>query len=179
MDKKKKLSISIASLILLCFCLSVTSFALGYTVFKVENNRFRTGGIGIDLNGGQPIITEDEFLFEPGMTVEKPFYIKNNGTWAVYYKLYFSDVKGELGDVLDITITDSNGTQLIKGKMSELTEKKVKALESQLDVGQKQELKAVFHFPEEAGNQWKNGSVSFEMSAIAVQTKNNPNKEFD
>ena len=92
MDKKKRLTVSVIVLAVLCCCLAVTSFALAYQVAKLENNSFQTGGIGIDLNGGKPVITADEYLFEPGMTVEKPFYIQNNGTWAVYYKLYFSEV---------------------------------------------------------------------------------------
>ena len=87
MNKKKKLSISVATMVLLCLCLCITSFALAYAVLKVDDNCFQTGGIGIDFNHGEPVITADEFLFEPGMTVEKSFYIQNNGTWAVYYKL--------------------------------------------------------------------------------------------
>ncbi len=83
MNKRKKLSISILSMVILCLCLCGTSFALGYAVYEVKDNRFQAGGIEIDLNGGRPVITAEEFRFEPGMTVEKPFYIQNNGTWAV------------------------------------------------------------------------------------------------
>ena len=83
MDKKKRLTVSVIVLAVLCCGLAVTSFALAYQVAKLENNSFQTGGIGIDLNGSTPVTTADEYLFEPGMTVEKPFYIKNNGTWAV------------------------------------------------------------------------------------------------
>ena len=66
MNKMKKLSISVITLVILCLCLCITSFALGMTVYEVKNNSFQTGGIEIDLNGGKPIITADEFLFEPG-----------------------------------------------------------------------------------------------------------------
>ncbi len=175
----KKLTISIVSLVLLCLCLCITSFALGYTVFEIRNNRFQTGGIEIDLNGGKPIITADEFLFEPGMTVEKPFYIQNNGTWAVYYKLYFSEVSGNLGDVLDVTIFNEEGETLLTGKMSSLTEKDVPALEDELAMGERKNLTVQFHFPEEEGNATQGSSLTFQLAAIAVQTKNNPDKEFD
>ncbi len=179
MDKEKRLSISIAALIALCLCLCITSFALGMAVYEVKNNSFQTGGIEIDLNDGKPIITAEEFLFEPGMTVEKPFYIQNNGTWAVYYKLYFSQVSGNLGDVLDVTILDEEGTELLSGKLSALTEKNVPAVENELTIGERQNLVVRFHFPEEEGNAYQGGSLRFELSAIAVQTKNNPDKEFD
>ncbi len=85
MNKAKKLSVSIVTMVILCMCLCITSFAMGMAVYEVRDNHFQTGGIDIDLNGGRPVISAEEFLFEPGMTVEKPFYIQNNGTWAVYY----------------------------------------------------------------------------------------------
>ncbi len=179
MKQAKKLSISLITLVLLCLCLCITSFALGMAVYEVRDNSFQTGGIEIDLNGGKPVITAEEFLFEPGMTVEKPFYIQNNGTWAVYYKLYFSGVSGDLGDVLDVTILDEAGKTLVCGKMSELTQNSVHALENELAVKERQELTVRFHFPEEEGNAYQDSKLSFELSAIAVQTKNNPDKEFD
>ncbi len=175
----KKLSISIAAFMTLCLCLCVISFALGMAVYEVRLNTFRTGGIEIDLNGGKPVITADEFLFEPGMTVEKPFYIQNNGTWSVYYKLYFSQISGDLGDVLNVTVLDSKGETILFGKLAALTEQNVPALEDELGQGERQNMLIRFHFPEEAGNQYQGGSLTFELAAIAVQTKNNPNKEFN
>ena len=179
MNKKKRFQFSVFTLVLLCLSLCVTSFALAYTVIQVENNYFQTGGIEIDLNNGEPVITSDEFLFEPGMTVEKPFYIQNNGTWAVYYKLYFSEVSGNLGDVLDVTILDEAGNELLSGKLSELTKANVPALENSLEVDERQDMTVRFHFPELSGNTYQGGSLTFELSAIAVQTKNNPEKEFE
>lgn len=178
-SKKRKLSISIVAMVLLCFCLCITSYALAYAVIKVDDNSFQTGGIGIDLNHGEPVITADEFLFEPGMTVEKPFYIQNNGTWAVYYKLYFNQVEGNLGHVLDVTILDEEGEVLLSGKLAELTKGNVPAVESVLEVKQRQDLTVRFHFPETAGNSMQSGSLTFELSAIAVQTKNNKGMEFE
>ncbi len=179
MNNAKRLSISVVTLVVLCVSLCITSFALGMAVYKVSNNSFQTGGIEIDLNGGRPIIVPNEYIFEPGMTVEKPFYIQNNGTWAVYYKLYFSQVSGNLGDILDVTILNEDGETLLFGKLSALTDKNVAALENELEVDERQNLTVRFHFPEEEGNAYQGGSLSFELSAIAVQTKNNPDKEFD
>ncbi len=175
----RKFTISMASLIMLCFSLCVTSFALGLSVYKVSNNSFQTGGIDIDLNGGNPVIMDDEFLFEPGMTVEKSFYIQNNGTWGVYYKLYFSHVSGSLANILDITILDEDSRVLLSGKLSSLTEQSVPALENELRVNERHNLMVRFHFPKEEGNVCQGESLTFELSAVAVQTKNNPNKEFE
>ncbi len=185
MDNKKKLSISIFSLFLLCFCLSVTSFALGYAVYEVKDNSFTTGSIDIEIYGenpGDPIIDPNDNmfkLFEPGMTVVKPFHIKNNGTWAVYCKVFFEGVNGELADVLDVIIADDAGKTVASGKMSDLTKSNVEALETELAIDEAKEMTITFHFPKNEGNDHQGDSVEFKVSAVAVQTKNNPDKEFD
>lgn len=179
MNEPKKLNISIATLVVLFLCLCVTAFALAYAMLRVDNNVFETGEIDIDLNGGKPVIEADEFLFEPGMTVEKSFYIKNNGTWAVYYKLYFSNVKGDLGDVLDVTIKNADGNVLLQGKLSKLNRHNVPVAEDELQVGERRDMTIIFHFPEDAKNTAQSDNVSFALSALAVQTKNNDGKEFE
>lgn len=175
----KKMSISITVLVMLIVGLVTISFGLAYTIIKMENSSFQTGSIAIDLNNGEPVITADEFLFEPGMTVEKPFYIQNNGTWAVYYKLYFEQVDGSLGDVLDVTVIDNNGTTLLTGKLAAITRENAPSLEDVLEAGERRDLTIRFHFPEEAGNAMQSASLSFDLSAIAVQTKNNPDKDYN
>ncbi len=174
----KKLSISLFSLVALCLCLCLSSFALSYAIFEVRDNTFQTGNISIDLNGGRPIIQASDFLFEPGMTVEKPLYIQNNSSWAVYYKLYFAEVSGVLGDILEVTVIDEDGTEVLNGKLSSLTEGNVAVLENELEVGQRRNLTVRFHYPEEEGNRGQGTGLTFELAAVAVQTKNNPNKEF-
>ncbi len=180
MNNAKKLSMSVITLFVLCVSLCVISFALGSIVtYEVRDNTFQTGTIDIDLNGGNPIITANEFLFEPGMTVEKPFYIKNNGTWGVYYKLYFSEISGNLGEALDVTILNDNDEILLSGTLTELTKENVPAIESVLEVNQKQNLKVRIHFPEEKANEYQGGTLEFKLATIAVQTKNNTDKEFE
>ncbi len=180
MNSQKRLSISITTLIVLCLCLCVSSFALSYTYFEVRNNSFQTGTIDINLNDGKAIITEkDNYLFEPGMTVEKEFFIENKGSWAVYYKVYFSEVSGALGDVLDVTILTKEGEPLLMGKLADLTRENVLTLEDELEVNERKNMIVRFHFPEEAGNDVQGSGLTFELSAVAVQTKNNPQKEFD
>ena len=179
MNDSKKLNISIATLVVLFLCLCVTAFALAYAMLRVDNNVFETGEIKIDLNGGEPVIKYDEFLFEPGMTVEKSFYIENKGTWAVYYKLYFSNVKGDLGDVLDVTIKNAEGNVLMQGKLSKLKRHNVPVVEDELKVGERRDMTIIFHFPEDAKNTAQSDNVSFALSALAVQTNNNDGKEFE
>ena len=179
MIMNKKLQINIVTLLLLCLGLCITSFAISYTVIKIENNYFHTGEIKINLNDGMAIIDENDPLFEPGMTVEKNFFIKNNGAEPIYYKLNFTGVSGELSKAIVVTILDSNRLELVSGKIYEFeTEKK---LIGSLSSYEKQDLIARFHFPENEGNEYKGKSLQFKMSAIAVQAKHNnsENPEFE
>ena len=174
----KKLATSIVIAVILAISLCITTYALYYATVTMHNNYFKTGIVSIDLNGGKPIITESEYLFEPGMTVEKPFYIKNESTWAVYYKLYFNNVEGGLSDVLEITIFDGDKV-LYEGTASSLTRQNVVAADDLLLIDEKRELKIRFHYPEISGNSTQNMQLKFDFCADAVQEKNNPNKDFE
>ena len=155
----KRLTGSIIVVILLILGLVITTFALIYANISVENNIFHTGEIKINLNDGKPVIREQEFLFEPGMTVKKDFFIENESTWDVYYKIYFADVSGGLADVL------SKDT--------------VSAADEILRMKQRKNLTVYFYFPKDKGNEAQNLNMTFTMCADATQTKNNPDRLFD
>lgn len=173
----KKLNGGIITIIILAIALCIVTFALVYSSVSVENNLFHTGEVKINLNDGKPVIREDEFKFEPGMTVKKNFFIENDSTWDVYYKLYLDDISGGLSDVLDISIKDGKKT-LYEGTANELGKTDSIAADDILKMHQRKTLTVVFHFPENAGNEAQNLKLSFNMCAEATQTKNNPNKLF-
>lgn len=173
----KKLTGSVITIIALSVCLAITTFALVYSTVAVDNNLFQTGVIKINLNDGKPVIEEHEFLFEPGMTVEKDFFIENNSTWDVYYKLYFENIEGGLADVLEVQVIDGDKT-LFSGTAAELTKTNMGAADDILKFHERRDLQIVFHFPEEAGNAAQNLDLTFDFCADAVQTKNNPNRLF-
>ena len=173
----KKLTGGIIAIIVLAVCLCITTFALVYETVSVENNLFHTGEVKINLNDGKPVIREHEFLFEPGMTVKKDFFIENNSTWDVYYRLYLDNVSGGLADVLTVTVKDGDKT-LYSGTANELTKQNVVAADDTLKIGEKRSLTVLFHYPEEAGNNTQNLDLTFTLCAEATQTKNNPNKLF-
>ena len=149
-----------------------------YASVSVENNLFHTGKVKINLNDGKPVIREHEFIFEPGMTVKKDFFIENDSSWDVYYRIYLENVSGGLKDVLEITVKDGDRA-LYSGTASELTQQNVTAADDTLKIGQKRNLTVYFHFPEDKGNETQNRDLTFTMCAEATQTKNNPNRQFD
>lgn len=175
---RRKIKLSIFTAILLSVFLCITSYALYYATVSVEANTFHTGTVKIDLNGGKPVIEENEYLFEPGMTVEKQFYLQNNSTDAVYYRLYFANLEGGLADVLDVTILEGD-TVLYKGKPSELIRTAVLPVDKALAKDERKELTIRFYFPTESLNSTQNLELRFDLCADAVQTKNNPDKTFE
>lgn len=182
MDKNretfKKLTKSVITIVTLSICLCITTSALVLSMVSIDGHLFSTGEIDIDLNGGKPVIEEHEFIFKPGMTVVKDFYIENNSTWDVYYKIYFDDISGGLSDVLEVTIRDGEKI-LFAGKPSELTRQMVSSADDILSLKEKRELKIEFNYPNESENSTQDSTLSFTLCADAVQTKNNHNKEFN
>ena len=174
----KRLKVGVILLIALTVCLCVTTFALVYSTLAVDNNLFQTGTVDIDLNGGVPIVKENEFRLYPGATVEKEFYLQNNSSDSVYYRLFFKNVDGSLADDVEITILWGEKT-LYSGKANGLSRDQVDAADDILRIGEKRFLTAVFHLPEEAKNAEQNGFLCFDLCAEAVQSKNNPDRNFD
>ena len=162
----KRLTLSVVIAIILACSLCITTYALFYAT------------VTVDGNCGKPVIEEHEYLFEPGMTVEKDFYISNQSTWAVYYKIYLDNVEGGLADVLEITILDGNKV-LYEGTASSLTRQNVAAADDLLLIGEKRNLTIRFHYPKDSGNATQNWQLKFDLCADAVQEKNNPDKDFD
>lgn len=112
------------------------------------------------------------------MTVKKDFFIENESTWDVYYRLYLDNVSGGLADVLTVTVKDGDKT-LYSGTANELSKQKVSAADDMLRVGQRRDLTVYFHFPEHKGNEAQNLDLTFTLCAEATQTKNNPNRLFN
>ena len=174
----KRLTSGIIAIIVLALCLCIATFALVYASVSVENNLFHTGEVKINLNDGKPVIREHEFVFEPGMTVAKDFFVENDSTWDAYYRLYLDNVSGGLADVLTVTIKDGDRI-LYTGTANELTRQNVAAADDTLKIGQRRNLTVVFHYPESNGNDTQNLDLTFMLCAEATQTKNNPDRLFE
>lgn len=177
-NASKKLIASIVTLILLSACLCITTFALVLSMISVDGNTFATGSVKINLNDGKPVIEEREFEFEPGATIQKDFFIENQSTCNVYYKIYFANVDGGLADVLEITIYDGDEI-LCQGTARELTRRNVSVAGNALGLQEKHILTVSFHYPKDSANSTQNQILTFDLCADAVQTKNNPDRLFD
>lgn len=174
----RKLIISLVAAVVLLLGLCVTTYALATLSVAAKDNHFQTGNVELNLNDGKSVIDPDEFLFEPGMTVNKDFFVENRGSGSVYYRVYMQDVEGDLQNVLQITLKDGQKV-LFSGTAAEFTAANTLAADGELAANAKHTLFISFHFPEERGNEAQSKTLSFKLCADAVQTENNPDKLFD
>lgn len=174
----KKLTASIVVLVVLSLCLCVTTVALVLSMISVDSNIFHTGTVSINLNDSKPVIEEQECRFAPGMAIEKEFFIENNSTDSVYYRIYFDNVAGGLADILQVTISDGEKI-LYHGTARALARENVRAADDTLAIGERRTLTVTFLYPDGAGNETQDQILTFDLCAEAVQTKNNPERLFD
>lgn len=184
----RKLTAGLITIMLLACCLCFTTYALVYSEVMVEDNIFHTGTVKINLLDSEgnnlvnnTIIDQNSYIFEPGMRVEKPFWIENVGTADCYYRIFFDNVKGDLANILQVRITvPADATRpekiLYEGLAIDLTKDAVYT--DKLEVYKSQEIKISFYFPSSAGNAYQNKQMSFNICAQAVQIKNNENRDF-
>ena len=82
-------------------------------------------GVELTINDGKPVVDVTDMVYEPGGTYQSEFPIANLGTFDVWYRVYFTNVDGELKDDITVTIKEKDGTVLCKGTMNQLTADKV------------------------------------------------------
>lgn len=174
---KKKLMFMIVTVILLICGLTVTSFALVSSIVSIRSNRFTMSmGVELTINDGKPVVDVTDMVYEPGGTYQSEFPIANLGTFDVWYRVYFTNVDGELKDDITVTIKEKDGTVLCKGMMNQLTADKV--MTGSLAAGESKTLTIEFYFSPDADNSAQGQTVSFNITANATQKQNNPDKDF-
>jgi len=180
----RKLNISVVIIVILSIALAVVSFALGLAASeRLNNNKFSSGEIDISISQINNISVID--VIEPGMTFFKNFSVTNNSEIDVYYKVYFTNLSGSLQNVLNIKVVEkSSGTVLYEGLAKDFVKTNSSVISGSTLAASgsedaSQEIEITFKFPETAGNNYKNAELNFDLTVLAVQTKNNPDKNFD
>lgn len=174
---KKKLTFMIITVILLICGLTITSVALVSSIVSIRNNHFSMSmGVELTVNDGKPVVDVTDMVYEPGGTYTSEFPIANLGSFDVWYRVYLTDVEGELKDDITVTVKEKDGTVLCKGTMNTLTADKV--MTGTLAAGEEKTLYIEFYFSPDADNSAQGQSVSFHITADATQKKNNPYMDF-
>ncbi len=174
----RRLTGGIITIIIIAVCLVITTIALVYSAVSVDGGIFGTGTVEINLNDGKSIIQSKDMDLEPGVEIEKEFFIENKSTDNVYYKIYFDEIKGGLSNKIIVTVKDGDRV-LYTSLANEFTKENVQAADDVLLAGEKKNFKISFLISEESGNEVQSLDLNFTVCADAVQTKNNPNKSFE
>ena len=92
----------------------------------------------------------------------------------------FKYESGNMGVAIYFTSQMVDGEKVVySGLASGFTKENVNAASEILRMDERCDLTMILHFPESAGNETQNLTLSFVICADAVQTKNNPEREFD
>lgn len=161
---KKNLYICIILLLLLLLLLLLIIGALVWDSHALEARHMADRLDTLNVNDGNPIIQKHEQLFQPGVTVQKDFFVENTGTSTIFYQLYLADISGGLADILIVTIRD--GDQILYcGTAHELTLENTAVAAQALTSGQRKDLIACFYLPEQCPPDLQNASLSFILRA--------------
>lgn len=177
-ETKKKMRKNVVVILVLLLMLGVTTFALMLSFVEVEDNRFVMGRVDIELNGGKPVFDGSDHNIEPNYTIIKEFTIENKGTADAYYRLYMDNVVGSLQEVLNFKIYEEDKL-LYDGSVKKLTKETPCVGDNILKAGETRVLRAEVKISENSSNKYQAGSMTFDITADAVQVKNNPDREFD
>ena len=183
----KRALVSSILVLVLCFTMLLgTTFAWFTDSASSVGNKITTGNLDVDLylwdtegsteitNSSAPIFPET-IIWEPGMTQVVYLSIKNNGSLALKYKvgIEVKNVTKNLDEVMSYAITPdatvgavnawaNNGTPVSLGT-------NVAANDVVLNAGAEHFFALSVHMDEEAGNEYMNGTIEFDINVLAGQ----------
>ncbi len=93
------------------------------TTYETDENKFnitftqrQVGSLDINLNDDKPFLTQDECVFDKGVSITKPVILKNVGTLPLKYRLSLSDVALPF-----MTASIADGDAVTTGSLDEIT----------------------------------------------------------
>lgn len=155
----------------------VTSFALMIVSVAVPDNTFETAKVGLDLNDGAPVFDGVDMLLEPGRTLLRDFNITNESTVDVYCRLYLQNLEGPLSSMVTFSLYDGEEL-LFAANAVDFDRSEPFTLQQPLAPGESKTLTLAVEMDKNAGNGGQGTYLTFDLSADAVQARNNPDKIF-
>ena len=173
---RRRLFLGIFLTVLLVLMLGITSLALIYQKVTVEENLFQTGTVSIISLNEEPVFDLEKV--EPGMVLKEDFILRNDSTCDVHYRLYFTNVDGELADMIQVEVFDTDIT-IHEGILADMNGQKSEGADGILREGEERAIAIVLKVPEYCGNLVQGQALMFDLNADAVQMVNNPDGLFE
>ena len=166
------------TILLLVACLIISSLSLAYSNVLTDSVLYSTG-LKLNFNDGKPVVDENVGLdfSAPGETTVSTFFLENQSDEDVYYRLYFTDVRGELAAVMEVEIYLGDRL-LYSGRMSEMERENTVAADDILKLRDHRDFTIFFNIADDAGNEYQGTSVTFRLAAEVTQVRDNPDKQF-
>ncbi len=174
-SSRRRLINAVSSVLVLVCLLTTATMAYEYSIKQVDDNLFTTGEVSIELRREQEAYSR---VIYPNDTVEESFTIRNNGTCDVFYKVYVSNIQGELAKWLEVTVK-TDGKVLFSGNMEEFNGAEDSKAVDVLKYGEEKTLTVTIHMSEDSDNSAQGLKLSYDLNVDAVQTKNNHDAQFD
>lgn len=169
---KRRARRSLALALFLLVALILTTYALASSIASVPDNRFQTGRVSIELNGGRRIFNGEDMNMEPGYAAKKDFTIENTGNADAYYRLYLENMGDALADSLIFELYEGD-TLLYSSPAADFTQENPYVSNQILPAHTVQVLTAVIRMREGSGNLYQNAGFTFDLTVDAVQARNN------
>ncbi|MDF2699375.1 MAG: hypothetical protein K0Q49_931 [Haloplasmataceae bacterium] len=164
--------------LLLFSLLSLTTYAYFSNELKL-NNIFKSATVKISINDKQNKLFDETVLnLSPGVKQSKPLTIKNLGTVEVYYKFYLDHVNGELDDVILFNIYFEDSL-VYSVHPSMFNENNALVSKNPLKVGESHTYTIEVECMDVTDETYQSKNLKFDIVAIAVQAKNNPDILFE
>lgn len=170
-----KLVMNTVMMALLSIILSILSLFMHFSPIAGETASFDSAAVDIDLNGGNKIFDNACAVLVPGEEVRRNFTITNSGNVAVWYRLIVSDADGPLADHATIAYYDGGSLlyeESVKGSAA------VDGYIGSMTPGQQLHLTAVLKLTGSDILTMRTSYMTFDITAQAVQLRNNPNRDF-
>lgn len=124
------------------------------------------GGGGLRLFAAGEQGTEDVRNFAPAQTAEKEIWVENNGNTDICYRLYLSEVSGELAEFMYVQVR--HGEEILFDAPVATFGRNSRTVDM-LRAGERKKLTVSFRFPPYCGNESQNLSLRFTLCAEIVR----------
>lgn len=175
--KKRRIWKSAVAIVVLCSMLALTTYALLLPSVTVEDNLFQMGVVDLELGNEEALFNTENASIEPGKTLVEEITLVNRSQVDLYYRLYLDQVQGGLEDQLIFRIY--HGEQLLyQGTAGQLTLDNPCKDTTPLAAGETRTLTIQVYLPKQAGNDYQNQGLKFDIKVDGVQARNNPQQQF-
>ncbi len=158
----RKLVFATVASVVLVLGLAVTSVALARASAFSES-----ANVKIHLDNDAPLICIEDGSFAPGSKVIRNFEVKNTGRSMLSYRLYFDNVEGALGDIVQVIIKDGDQV-LYQGTINQLNKYDNRNVGKMLTKNDPHELTAEFYYPPDQPMLEPGMGVTFDLCAVGM-----------